>query len=97
MKPETKKQSLRFERYLNLMDRDFPFSGKYPRAAPDSPPAQNGQTYRIILVPGTITSINYQHRESTDIGFQGSPLLPLAKGTAKVTSRTKMHFHRCRI
>lgn len=53
-----------------------------------SPAAQNGQTYRIILVPGTITSINYQHRESTDIGFQGSPLLPLAKGTAKVTSRT---------
>jgi outer membrane protein OmpA-like peptidoglycan-associated protein len=44
-------------------------------------------TYHVTMVPGTITAVNYQHRESTEIGFQGSPLLPLAKGTAKVTSR----------
>jgi outer membrane protein OmpA-like peptidoglycan-associated protein len=49
---------------------------------------QNVQTYRIVFVPGTITSINYQHRESTEIGFRGTQLLPQASGSAKVTSRT---------
>jgi outer membrane protein OmpA-like peptidoglycan-associated protein len=39
------------------------------------------------MVPGTITAVNYQHRESTEIGFQGSPILPLARGMAKVSSR----------
>jgi hypothetical protein len=43
-------------------------------------------TYHVTMVPGTITAINYQNRNSTEIGFQGSPLLPLAKGHAKVTS-----------
>jgi outer membrane protein OmpA-like peptidoglycan-associated protein len=47
----------------------------------------NSAGYHVILIPGTITAVNYQHRDSTTIGFQGSPLLPLAKGTAKVTSR----------
>jgi outer membrane protein OmpA-like peptidoglycan-associated protein len=33
-------------------------------------------------------TINYQHRSgSTTIGFQGSPLLPFAKGRAKVTGK----------
>ena len=47
----------------------------------------NQPTYHVVMVPGTITAVNYQHRESTEIGFQGSPILPLAKGKAKVTSR----------
>jgi len=38
------------------------------------------------MVPGSITAINYQNRRSTEIGFQGSPLLPLAKGQSKISS-----------
>lgn len=53
-----------------------------------NPGAQGNQpTYHVTMVPAQITAINYQHRESTEIGFQGSPILPLAKGQAKVTSR----------
>ncbi len=47
----------------------------------------NQPTYHVTMVPAQITAINYEHRESTEIGFQGSPILPLAKGKAKVTSR----------
>jgi outer membrane protein OmpA-like peptidoglycan-associated protein len=40
------------------------------------------------MTPGTIVTINYQHRSgSTTIGFQGSPLLPFAKGQAKVNGK----------
>ena len=47
--------------------------------------AQNQPTYHVTMTPGTIVTINYQHRSgSTTIGFQGSPLLPFAKGQAKV-------------
>lgn len=54
---------------------------------PNGPVQGRQPTYHVTMVPGTITAVNYQHRESTEIGFQGSPILPLAKGTAKVTSR----------
>jgi outer membrane protein OmpA-like peptidoglycan-associated protein len=47
---------------------------------------KNQPTYHVTMVPRTITAINYQNRKSTEIGFQGSPLLPLAKGQAKVDS-----------
>jgi hypothetical protein len=47
---------------------------------------KNRPTYHVTIVPGTITAINYQNRKSTEIGFQGSPLLPLATGQAKVIS-----------
>src|SRR6185437_1332690 len=47
----------------------------------------NQPTYRVTMVPAQITAINYQHRESTEIGFQGSPISPLSKGKAKVTGR----------
>ena len=52
-------------------------------------PAQNQQpTYHVTMTPGTIVTVNYQHRSgSTTIGFQGSPLLPFAKGQAKVTGK----------
>jgi outer membrane protein OmpA-like peptidoglycan-associated protein len=47
---------------------------------------QNQPTYHVTMVPRTITAINYESRKSTEIGFQGSPLLPLAKGEAKISS-----------
>jgi hypothetical protein len=46
----------------------------------------NQPSYHITMVPRTITAINYEARKATEIGFQGSPLLPLAKGKAKVAS-----------
>src|SRR6202162_315509 len=49
---------------------------------------QQQPSYHVTMVPATIVTINYQHRSgSTTIGFQGSPLLPLAKGRAKVTGK----------
>jgi outer membrane protein OmpA-like peptidoglycan-associated protein len=45
-------------------------------------------SFHVTMEPGTILAVNYQHRESTEIGFQGSPMLPLARGHAKVTGRT---------
>jgi outer membrane protein OmpA-like peptidoglycan-associated protein len=49
---------------------------------------QNQSIYHVTLVGKTITSVSYQHRGgSTMIDFQGTPLLPLAKGQAKVDSK----------
>ena len=48
---------------------------------------ENQPTYRVTMVPRTILSINYQNRTKTEIGFQGSPLMPLAKGEANVESK----------
>ena len=39
------------------------------------------------MVPRTILAINYQNRTKTEIGFQGSPLMPLGKGHAVVESK----------
>jgi len=39
------------------------------------------------MIPRTILAINYQNRTKTQIGFQGSPLMPLAKGEAEVESK----------
>jgi outer membrane protein OmpA-like peptidoglycan-associated protein len=53
-------------------------------------PAQqaNPSIYNVTVVAKTVTAISYQHRSgSTMIGFQGTPLLPLAKGDAKVDSK----------
>jgi outer membrane protein OmpA-like peptidoglycan-associated protein len=47
----------------------------------------NRPTYHVTMVPRTILTINYQNRTRTTIGFQGSPLMPLAKGEADVESR----------
>jgi outer membrane protein OmpA-like peptidoglycan-associated protein len=50
--------------------------------------SQNTPTYHVTMAPATIVTINYQHRSgSTTIGFQGSPLLPFAKGQAKVNGK----------
>src|ERR1700733_2651567 len=49
---------------------------------------QQRPTYHVTMIPASIVTINYQHRSgSTTIGFQGSPLLPFAKGQAKVTGK----------
>jgi outer membrane protein OmpA-like peptidoglycan-associated protein len=53
-------------------------------------PAQQGNQsiYNVTVVGKTVTAVSYQHRSgSTMIGFQGTPLLPLAKGNAKVDSK----------
>jgi outer membrane protein OmpA-like peptidoglycan-associated protein len=49
---------------------------------------QNTSMYHITMVAKTITAINYEHRSgSTMVDFTGTPLLPLAKGQAKVNSK----------
>ena len=53
-------------------------------------PAQPGNQsiYNVTVVGKTVTAVSYQHRSgSTMIGFQGTPLLPRAKGSAKVDSK----------
>ena len=49
---------------------------------------QNGiYIYRVKVVQRNLDCVNYLHRSgSTTIGFEGTPLLPNAKGEAKVTS-----------
>lgn len=43
--------------------------------------------YRIQVVARDLPAVNYKHRsDSTHIGFAGTPLLPAAKGEAKVQS-----------
>ena len=43
--------------------------------------------YRVNVVQRDLDAVNYLHRSgSTKIGFIGTPLLPLAKGEAKVSS-----------
>jgi outer membrane protein OmpA-like peptidoglycan-associated protein len=43
--------------------------------------------YRVTVVARTTKAINYNHRSgSTEIGFRGTPLLPEARGEAKVES-----------
>jgi len=53
--------------------------------------------YRINVVARDIPAINYFHRSgSTRIGFEGTPLLPMAKGWAEVNSlngRTEIKAH----
>jgi outer membrane protein OmpA-like peptidoglycan-associated protein len=54
-----------------------------------APARQGNQSiYNVTVVGKTVTAVGYQHRSgSTMIGFQGTPLLPLAKGDAKVDSK----------
>jgi outer membrane protein OmpA-like peptidoglycan-associated protein len=43
--------------------------------------------YRVKVVQRDLDAVNYLHRSgSTKIAFRGTPLLPMAKGDAKVTS-----------
>src|ERR1700744_639584 len=59
-----------------------------PVSAQQAPPAQSNQgAYRVTMIPRSILTINYENRNKTEIGFQGSPLMPLAKGSASVESK----------
>jgi outer membrane protein OmpA-like peptidoglycan-associated protein len=56
------------------------------------PPATTQQPdqsiYHVTMVGKTVTAISYQHRSgSTMVDFRGTPLMPLAKGDAKVDSK----------
>ena len=49
---------------------------------------QNRSSFEVTMVARTITVINYEHRGgSTQIGFQGSPIMPNGKGSGKVESK----------
>lgn len=49
---------------------------------------QNPPMFHVTMVARTIMAVNYQHRSgSTKVAFEGTPLLPLAKGNAKVDSK----------
>src|ERR1700680_4144073 len=55
------------------------------QTAPSS--RDSGSSYRVTMIPRTILAINYQNRTKTEVGFQGSPLMPLGKGEADVESK----------
>ena len=58
------------------------------QSAPAPGQQGNQSIYNVTVVGKTVTAVSYQHRSgSTMIGFQGTPLLPLAKGDAKVDSK----------
>src|SRR5580704_15846070 len=50
--------------------------------------SRSAPVYRITVVARTTKAINYNHRSgSTMIGFQGTALMPAARGEAKVESK----------
>jgi outer membrane protein OmpA-like peptidoglycan-associated protein len=50
-------------------------------------PASNAPIYQVSVVGNSVTAISYQNHGSTQIGFEGTPLLAEAKGEAKVESK----------
>lgn len=61
-----------------------------PRVTSERPaePEQQVPVYRVTVVGRTTPAINYRHRSaSTRIDFRGTPLLPEARGEAKVESK----------
>src|ERR1700738_4155972 len=59
-----------------------------PKDQPQIEKQDNGiYLYRVKVVQRDLDAVNYLHRNgSTNIGFKGTTLMPLAKGQAKVTS-----------
>ncbi len=57
---------------------------------------QNGiYIYKVKVVQRNLDCVNYLHRSgSTTIAFDGTPLLPNAKGEAKVDERARRHHDR---
>jgi len=47
----------------------------------------NAPSYQVSTVGSTVTAISYQNHGSTQIGFEGTPLLAEAAGKAKVESK----------
>src|SRR5215475_2398505 len=76
-----------------------PTERSQPPAAQQEPIQLNGgePLYRINVVARDIPAVNYFHRQSsTKIGFQGTSLLPGARGWAEVTAkggRTVVELH----
>lgn len=71
-------------------DRDRDGNQDRDRAPREGATLQEGQVpvYRITVVGRTTPAINYRHRGgATTIGFRGTPLLPEARGEAKVESK----------
>ena len=51
-------------------------------------PGDETPIYKIMIVERTAKAINYQHRNgATTIDFTGTPLMPKARGEAKVESK----------
>lgn len=57
-----------------------------PAKAQTAPPAGQNR-YEVTMIPRTILAINYENKKVTDVGFEGSPLMPLGKGHAVVESK----------
>ena len=56
--------------------------------APGNPPPDPQPIFRVTVVSRTLPAINYEHRSGpTKIDFQGTVLLPKAKGDATVESK----------
>lgn len=71
-----------------LLALSFSFAALEHSAGARGSSQQNQPTYHVTMTPGIIVTINYEHRSgATTIGFQGSPLLPFAKGQAKVNGK----------
>ncbi len=71
-----------------LLALSFSFASLENSARARGNSQQNQPTYHVTMTPGIIVTINYEHRSgATTIGFQGSPLLPFAKGQAKVNGK----------
>jgi outer membrane protein OmpA-like peptidoglycan-associated protein len=66
-----------------------PTSRPNPEGANSPPEMRDGiLVYKVTVVGRDLTAINYFHRSgSTKVGFQGTALLPAAKGSAKVDSK----------
>src|SRR5208282_1091675 len=62
----------------------------YGQATPQAPaqPSDPTPTYRISVVSRTAHAVSYKHRSgSTHVDFQGTDLMPNARGEAKVESK----------
>jgi len=57
-------------------------------ASQDVTPMAKTPVYRVQVVGRTTRALNYRHRDTTNIEFQGTKLDPNGKGKAKVQSRT---------
>jgi outer membrane protein OmpA-like peptidoglycan-associated protein len=57
-------------------------------AGPQAPPENSQPIYHVTVVSRTLPAVNYEHLGGpTDIGFQGTVLLPYAKGDATIDSK----------
>ena len=73
---------------LSVAQELNPTAQTQPKPEDNQITQQNGiYIYRVKAVQRDLDAVNYLHRSgSTTIGFEGTPLLPLAKGEAKVQS-----------